>query len=145
VTPTRPDWWRAYVGGAYRWRGRDPATGVDCWGLFAHVLRTDFGRAVDDFGWAYPGDGDAGRDQARAAVDAQLPAWREVSWEEGAGVLFRVAGEPVHIAIATAQPGLVLHAHSVGGVDLLDVPNSTKWKDRFVGCFLPHDDQRAAG
>jgi hypothetical protein len=140
LTPLRPEWWLAYVGGDYRWRGRDPGrgrAGVDCWGLYAHVLPHDFGRPVDDFGWAYPSGGAAGLFEARDRISIELPAWRPVEWEEGAGVLFEVKSCPVHIGIATHTPGVVLHAHSSVGVDLLDVPHSVKWKDRFVGCFLP--------
>lgn len=137
MRPLRADWWRAYVGGAYLWRGRIPSVGVDCWGLHSHVMTHVFGRPVGDFGWAYPADGDIGRDQARAAVDAALPGWQPVDWEEGAGALFRVNGLPIHIGTCTATRGVVLHAHHAGGVDLLDIPDSLKWKGRFVGCFLP--------
>ena len=137
MTPLRPDWWRAYVGGAYLWRGRDPKAGVDCWGLYAHVLAHDFGRPVNDFGWAYPLDGDAGRDQARAFAAGEVTGWRQVEWEEGAAALFNVGAVPVHVGVCTTQRGIVLHAHRNAGVDLLDIDQSLKWKGRFVGCFLP--------
>lgn len=129
-----------YVGGLYLWRGRDPGrtgAGVDCWGLHAHVMPHDFGRPVDDFGWAYPSPGETGLAEARARIAVEERAWRRVDWEEGALALFKVRGEPVHVGTCTATPGVVLHAHHTVGVDLLDVFNSVKWKDRFVGCYLP--------
>lgn len=143
MIPLRPEWWLPYAGGDYLWRGREPGRhgkGVDCWGLYAHVLRHDFGRPVNDFGWAYPSDGEAGVGEARARIAAETPAWRAVEWEEGAAALFSVADRPVHIGVCTHTLGIVLHAHRTVGVDLLDVPNSHKWKPRFVGCFLPPCD-----
>lgn len=140
MTPLWPRWWAAYVGGAYRWRGREPGragAGVDCWGLYAHVLRHDFGRPVDDFAWAYPSAGAAGLEEARARIALEERAWRPVAWDEGAAALFKVRGAPVHIGVCTHTPGIVLHAHSYCGVDLLDVTRSLKWKDRLAGCYLP--------
>jgi len=137
VKPLRPNWWLAYPGGDYLWRGRDPVAGIDCWGLYAHVQRHDFGRAVNDFGWVYPLNGAAGREQARAFAVDEVRGWRQVDWEEGAAALFNVGGEPVHVGICTPQPRIVLHAHGDCGVDLLNIDQSVKWKGRFVGCFLP--------
>lgn len=144
MKPIRPGWWRAYPGGAYLWRGREPSRGggcsgpgVDCWGLYAWVLPHDFGRPVNDFGWAYPADGDAGVAQARAFAAGEVTGWQAVAWEEGAAALFEQGGIPVHVGVCTAQRGVILHAHEDIGVDLLDINQSLKWKGRFVGCFLP--------
>lgn len=97
----------------------------------------DFGRPVNDYGWAYPSPGEAGLSEARARITLEESAWRKVAWEEGALALFKVRDEPVHVGVCTSTPGIVLHAHSSVGVDLLDVFNSHKWKDRFAGCYLP--------
>lgn len=140
MVPLRPEWWLPYCGGEYLWRGREPGRGrpgVDCWGLHAHVMRVDFGRPVNDFGWAYPAEGEEGLAQARQRIATEETAWRKAEWEEGALALFKVLGRPVHVATCTATPGIVLHAHKTVGVDLLDVPHSLKWKDRLVGCYLP--------
>lgn len=140
MTPLRPNWWLPYVGGEYRWRGREPGrrgAGVDCWGLHAHVMRHEFGRPVDDFGWAYPSPGEDGLAEARTRIAVEERAWRAVAWEEGALALFKVRDAPVHVGTCTATPGIVLHAHSSVGVDLLDVFASLKWNPRFVGCYLP--------
>lgn len=149
MTPPARAWWKPYLGGAFLWRGREPqlnrrqspagaAVGVDCWGLYAHAMRHVFGRPVDDYGWAYPGDGDEGRAQARARIAHELPNWFEVPWEEGAAALFRIDGRPVHVGICLAQHGYVLHAHRDTGVDTLRIRTSIAWKGRFAGCFLPY-------
>ena len=147
MTPYLADWWRAYVGGAYLWRGRTPQlwrrpcgpdVGVDCWGLHAHAMEHVFRRPIDDFGWAYPDDGKPGRAQASDRIEAELSVWRGVPWEEGAAALFRdLRGRPLHIGTCLRQRGIVLHAQSDFGVGLLDIPNSLKWKDRLVGTYLP--------
>lgn len=140
MTPLRLRWWLAYVGGGYLWRGRDPGrkgAGVDCWGIYAHVQAHDFGRPVNDYGWAYTSPGEAGLDEARDRIEIEEAAWRRVDWEEGALALFKSLGRPVHVGVCTPTPGVVLHAHSSVGVDLLDVFNSLKWGPRFVGCYLP--------
>lgn len=139
MTPRRPGWWMAYIGAPYLHRGRSLATGIDCWGLHRLVLAEEFDRQVDDFGWAYAeGDEKAGVAAARLRIDAELPQWRRIDhWEEGAGALFRVRGQPVHIATCTATPGVVLHAHGATGVTTLNFRKSLKWEGRFEACFLP--------
>jgi cell wall-associated NlpC family hydrolase len=137
VTPESPDWWRAYLGASYAWRGRSLETGLDCWGLVVHVLREEFGLAVDDFGRLYDADGSPGRRLARAAIAAELPGWREVAWEEGAVVLFRERTVPSHVGIALPRSGWVLHAHHTHGVTTFDAFAHPVWKAAFVGCYLP--------
>jgi cell wall-associated NlpC family hydrolase len=137
MTPNGPEWWRDYSGAEYCFRGRRLDTGIDCWGLVVLVLRDVFGVVVDDFGQLYPHDGAAGGRQARAAITAELPAWREVPWEEGAVVLFREGGIPSHVGIALPKRGFVLHAHEDHDVTTFDAFSTLKWKGRFVGCFLP--------
>lgn len=135
MTPARPEWWNAYIGGAYAFRGRCLAAGIDCWGLVVRVLADEFGLAVDDFGARYAGP--EGRVAAKAAIAAELPGWREVTWEEGAVALMIEGGKPSHVGICTVTRGIVLHAHHSVGVNLLDIPRSVRWKDRLVGCYLP--------
>ena len=138
MTPLRPQWWRHYAGlYGYLWRGRELATGVDCWSLAVIVERVEFDEHLNEFAGVFSADIRIGLEEARDRVEVELPAWREVPWEEGAIALFRVAGHPVHVGVATSKKGVVLHAHQKTGVDLLDIPKSIKWKDRFVGCYLP--------
>jgi cell wall-associated NlpC family hydrolase len=143
MTPLRPNWWLAYCGAPYAFRGRDLATGIDCWGLFVLVQREAFGRIVDDFGEVYPPDraedpGDRrGLLAAASAIRDRLPAWRKVPWEEGAGALLLSRGRPLHVGVCTATRGIILHAHAATGVDLLDLKTSIKWGDKLVGCYLP--------
>lgn len=153
MRPDDPDWWRRFIDGRYLWRGRTPThaggEGVDCWGLGVWVAREHFGYAWQDHATAYPDDGPEGRAQATSAMRANLSAWREVEWEEGAGVLFNVFGEPLHVGVATRSKGVVLHARgatfhpvtkrlvSPGIVNLLDLNQSSQWGRRFAGCHLP--------
>lgn len=135
MQPLRPDWEYRYLGAPYAMPGDSLVTGIDCWELYRLVQREDFGKLIDDFGELYHGENPKAR--ARAAIAGHLPGWREVPWEEGAGVLFQFNGIPAHIGIATSQPGLVLHSHHAIGVTLLDLEQSPPWKARFVGCFVP--------
>jgi cell wall-associated NlpC family hydrolase len=138
MKPHRPDWWRDYLGAPYRWRGRDPETGIDCWGLVVHALQHAFGVAVDDFGRLYPDDGAAGLRQARRAIADELPGWREVEWEEGAVVLFREKlAVPSHIGLALAKPGWILHASHTLAATTFDAFGHPAWKADFVGAYLP--------
>lgn len=148
MVPAFPRWWERYCGAPYAFRGRDLATGIDCWGLYALVSREVFGLAVDDFGAAYAGDGEAdpqdrrGLAAAGAAITANLSRWRCLgdslaAWEEGAGVLLRTRGLPLHCGIATGTRGVLLHAYDATGVDLLDLRSNPKWSARLVGCYLP--------
>lgn len=135
MKPLRPDWEYRYIGAPYVFHGASLVTGIDCWELYRLVQREDFGREVDDFGPLYAGED--GRARARRLIDVNLPGWRPVEWEEGAGVLFRAGGVPHHIGIATSQRGLLLHAHHDLGVTLLDLNQSPPWKARFDGCYVP--------
>lgn len=163
MTPDTPDWWQRYIDGLYLWRGRTPSCvrlpdgsrgkGVDCWGLYVWVAREHFGYAVEDHAADYDGERETGKAQAIAAIKRNMPRWRPAEWEEGAGVLFNFDGEPLHVAIATRQRGLVLHARgptffpnghhasgelrSPGIVNLLDLNLSSAWRRRFAGCYLP--------
>jgi cell wall-associated NlpC family hydrolase len=134
MTPRRAVWWRdPYEGAPYLFRGVDLASGIGCWELVVRVLREEFGRRVNDFGEIRaetPGE-------MSAAITAQLPAWRGVAWEEGAVVLFREGRLPSHVGIALPQRGFVLHAHADHDVTTFDFTSTSKWKARFVGCFLP--------
>lgn len=133
MTPRRPKWWRFYSGNPYKFRGTDLATGIGCWELDVLVLREEFGKHVNDHGEiSTPTEA-----SVRAAIAAELPAWREVGWEEGAVVLFREGGIPSHVGIALPQRGWVLHAHEDHDVTTFNAFGSLKWKGRFVGCFLP--------
>ncbi len=135
MTPRGPEWWLAYLGHDYLFRGRTLAGGIDCWGLVVVVLQDVFGIAVDDFGAMYAGDN--GRHAARAVIAAERQGWREVEWEEGAVALLREGGAPSHVGICTATRGVILHAHHSCGVDMLDIERSIYWKDRLVACYLP--------
>ena len=133
MTPLRPEWWRDYAGAEYCFRGRRLDTGIGCWELAVLVWREEFGRHLHDFGEIATPTPAA----VRAAIAAELPAWREVPWEEGAVVLFREGGIASHVGVALPKRGWVLHAHEDHDVTTFDAFATLKWKGRFAGCFLP--------
>lgn len=132
-----------YVGIPFLLRGRDPAVGVDCWGLFraiyADVLRIDL-PAFDEGG--YPGQADinAMREMA-AGVEGpwqEVPAGQERRYD---GVLMYMGRELKHVGLVT-RPGYCLHVQpgESSGVDHYRGPALHR---RVAGFFRHRDADRA--
>ena len=111
--------------------GRDPERdgGVDCWGLLRLIYAQEYDIQL-------PGqtDVDADTDGIAEIMAERREGWAPVT-EPQAGdvVLFRIAGESMHIGMVT-RPGWFVHARRAQGVtnERLD---SVVWRHRIAGFF----------
>lgn len=104
-----PAWCAGYVGLPYETGGRT-RDGIDCWGLFNLVWAEQLGRSLPDYDGAlwHPG---ASADEVAASARAYSDRFRRIEPGEerlGDGILFRMRGQPLHLAIVVA-PGFMLH------------------------------------
>lgn len=99
-----------YLGVPFRAGGRDPATGLDCWGLVRAVM-------ADCWGLVLPDPATDSRDEAalEGAVAATRPLVETRPVDRGAEVpgdlvlLRGLGGRPVHVGVVVRR-GWVLHA-----------------------------------
>lgn len=104
-----PAWCENFIGLPYAPGGRS-REGLDCWGLFALVWSEAFGRPIPDYDGPAWGRGASHEEVARAA-EAFARRFTKIEpgqEREGDGVMLRVRGVPMHIAMVVA-PGLMLH------------------------------------
>lgn len=141
-----PLWCSKYIGIPYVEAGRDPAVGLDCWGLLVHVMRDQFGVPVPwymDVKWR-------GRDGAKALGDFMVaessiwtPVWVKSSRNEplpadvdarpGDGLLIRMDGVPTHVGVVAQNPWFL---HTEVGLDCcLDEMTSSRWNRRILGVY----------
>lgn len=99
-----------WIGIPYAPGGRDPATGLDCWGLVRAVLAAT-GVVVPDYAaWSGRDDDDAIADVAMTATGD--PRWRPVDPPiPGDVALIRWRGLPMHAGVLVS-PGHVLHVRA---------------------------------
>ncbi len=131
---TPPPWTADYVGLPFKAGGRD-RTGLDCYGLFALVLREQFGKEIP----AYDGFGfNQGCDRAALAafIEAHREDWTEVPPGEerpGDGILLRLLGHPIHVGVVIGK-GWMLHVED--GIDAcLERYDGPRWSRRVMGCY----------
>lgn len=142
MTPPR-GWHRPYLVTPYVWRGRDPA-GWDCWGVVDWCRSKHYGRPSHSHANLYIACSPATRGE-RFALQAdlirrQLVHWHPVERRPGAAILFRIAGQPVHVGLYLGQ-GSFLHAIAPAGyrpgtpathLERLDDP---VWANRLEGFY----------
>lgn len=97
--------WQHLVGTPYQWGGRDPASGLDCWGLvrLLHPGLPDYA-ATDST-------------DASAQMDSERARYRRVESPQVGDVLLFGRGRPRHVGVLVL-PGRVLHAAKTVGVAL---------------------------
>ena len=115
-----------YVGIPWANRGRDPAAGMDCWGLIWHVLRSELGVEIPSYSDEYD-DSDVSPVDA-IALHKRAP-WLEVPHERSHGVLtisglsdvrvgdvveLLLAGSLWHVGLVVG-PGQMLHSREKAG------------------------------
>lgn len=110
MTRQPPAWIARYIGIPFADRGRERATGVDCWGLLHLVFREHYGVTLpDDPGYERATQRDR---VAQLIIDHRTnDCWQALdAGAEGEGdvVLLSIAGRPLHIGLVV-QPGLMLH------------------------------------
>lgn len=114
VRELRLHWAWAYLGLPWANGGLGPEA-FSCWGLVRWIQREHFGRELPEI----PVDADD-RDAIVAGMEAVLRSgeWtRTLMPEEGAGVVLRVARDPLHVGVwVNADGGGVLHCVRHSGV-----------------------------
>lgn len=121
------------IGIPYLEKGRDPATGLDCWGLFRVFYQRVLGITLPSYGETYMHAHD--HDAMAEAMETHLPsAWVRVSEPRfGDGIRLRIDGKACHVA-AYLGNGEMLHTQSShdSAIDRID---SIRWKNRIEGFY----------
>lgn len=114
-------------------RGRDPAVGLDCWGLLRHVYATKLGILLPSFADEYEDATD------RAETVAVMNRCAGADWvrvdipKVGDGVRLRVDGDPSHVAVYVGR-GLILHAQA-GTDSVIEELFGLRWNKRIAGIY----------
>lgn len=106
-----PGFASAYIGVPWRWQGRCPTSGLDCWALVRYIWAANFGYNAPDYASVQEPGSPASRErQVREIIRAQTPNWVKLTRPElGAGVLMSPGGTPSHVGICLSSID-VLHA-----------------------------------
>lgn len=121
------------IGIRYLDKGRDPAVGLDCWGLFREFYRLFMGIQLPSFSDVYE---DAFDHAAMAkAIDDNAPsAWVRVTEPQfGDGVRMRIEGNACHVGVYLGNDQM-LHTQ-IGHDSAIDRVDSVRWKNRIVGYY----------
>lgn len=119
---------RKYLGCKYAPRGRDPKTGLDCYGLVICI----FG----DLGLRLPDPGYAGADletnkKMLESLERAIPSVKLEKPERGCVIEFIVSGEPSHVGIYMGS-GDFIHVSERSGVV---VDKLRRWNKRVKGYY----------
>lgn len=124
---------RSVLGVPWLARGRDPATGWDCWGLCQHMGKALFGLEFPDFGSLYNPDQARSGPAVSGVIDGQIGGFERCEPRAGAVALLRIIGLPCHVGLCIGD-GQMLHVMqgcATVQASLLDRP----WSARLVGTF----------
>jgi cell wall-associated NlpC family hydrolase len=123
-----------FIGIPFAEGGRDPAHGLDCWGLVAAASRGLYGIDLPSYAGCYATPLDY--DELRRLIDGEKSAWQPVAiGQERAGdvALLRVRGRPVHVGLVTAK-GWMLHVEA-GCETVQERYDGPQWKRRLIGVY----------
>lgn len=114
--------------------GRDPAVGLDCWGLLRLVYAARYGVELPD----YAVDSTAPRRvEAASVVAAAVREWRPIApgrERQGDGVLLLDEhGRPIHVAVVLGARRM-LHASEATGIAVQRY-DGVAWRHRVFGFF----------
>lgn len=129
-----PLWVGPYVGLEFADRGRDPAFGVDCWGLLRLVYAQRLGVYLPGFEERYQGTGLADRPAIAAIIESELRSgtWRPIERPSvGDIALFRIGGEDGHVGVVVARDRF-LHAWR-GTRSAIERWDTGTWAPRLAG------------
>ena len=130
----RDDHLKNYVGVPYLSNGRNPAIGLDCWGLVRHAsLVLGSGSTVPD----YTGYLDSTDTSQTAALFQERHKWQSIpkgEEREGDVLLLRLAGHPVHAGIVVA-PHSMLHTLQGRNSCLERYDGLSPWFRRWEGVY----------
>jgi cell wall-associated NlpC family hydrolase len=123
-----------FIGIPFAEGGRDPAHGLDCYGLVWIGLRDLFGTDVPSYAGDYATPLDY--DELRRLIDGEKSAWQPVAIgrEQASDVaLLRVRGRPVHVGLVTAK-GWMLHVEA-GCETVQERYDGPQWSRRLLGFY----------
>lgn len=132
-----PGWCAPYIGLPYLSGGRTRA-GVDCWGLLNLVWAERFGLMLPSYDGPLWQKGASAKDVAAAAsaFSANFKQIEPGQEREGDGLLLRMLGVPLHVALVVA-PGWMLHVED-NNDSCLETYRSFQWEKRILG-FYRHE------
>ena len=134
-----PSWVAQYVGLPYRPGGRDRA-GIDCWGLYALVMREQFGMELPPYEGPPWGSAATGRGIAKAAAEyaQQFTQIEPPAAKLGDAILIRSYGMPIHLGMVVGRE-LMLHAAEYQ-TSVIARYNSPLWASRIVSFYRWNPD-----
>lgn len=122
-----------YLSVPYLNKGR-AITGWDCYGLYRYVYHEVFGIWVGSFAEQY-----ADSDKSSAEIAATIRGFERFGWQrvenavEGTGVVFNIAGEPLHCGYVL-WPGTMLHSMRGRGT-CVERYDGIAWQKRVEGFY----------
>lgn len=136
-------WWNQYVGIPYVPRGRDKATGLDCYGLLIRVYKEQFGITIPDYAY------DAAATPSPAVtcdlIDhaVKTPAlWHLIPnqslWNHGDVAVFSLTALPFHTGILLPRHYML---HCVTKLGVVVERLSKNWTNRLVGVYRHEERQ----
>ncbi len=118
---------RACLGTPFIHQGRVPGVGLDCAGLIVIAARAAGITLHTPHAYAYPAAGD----QVVDYLGRQLaPASCVIA---GTVLLFRLGGQPQHLALATSDSTMI-HAYAPAG-RVVETTIGTAWLGRLIGIY----------
>lgn len=120
-----------YVGVPYVEKGRDPAKGLDCWGLLRWYYAREKGIELPSYA-----DEASGRDRgvSRVVVNEIARRWQPAEMPEpGDAVVLRLSLRPFHVGVLVAE-GKLLHTLGQHG-SVIESLTGPKWASRIEGYY----------
>lgn len=131
---TIPHWCAGYIGIPFKTGGTD-RNGLDCWGLINLVWKEQFGRSLPDYNgmhWSR-GSSPAAVSEGAASYSQLFRKIAKGEEQPGDGILFRMIGHPIHIALVVA-PGWMLHIEEDTD-SLVDRYQTLQWERRIIDFY----------
>ncbi|MBQ6905189.1 MAG: C40 family peptidase [Spirochaetia bacterium] len=128
------EWVKDYIGIPFVSGGRDPNIGLDCYGLFRHVLNHIFGKNLPMLSGGY--EDACNPDEAGRIYDKNKPliaGSRIAQPEYGCGVVLKYSGRPTHVGIYVGG-GYILHTTAQTG-SVLESVDSPQIRCRIEGYY----------
>lgn len=124
---------RSLIGIPFKSRGRDPAEGLDCWGLILHASRVLYNRALPD----YPDYENANDVHDVTPLFGARRTWKILTpgtEEAGDVVVLTIAGAPTHAGLVIDARGRMLHTLAQWD-SCIDNYRASRWRSRVDGFY----------
>lgn len=132
-------WASRYVGLPAAERGRDPSTGLDCWGLVRLVLSREAG--IDAPSWEDAYAGFCSVEDARGLIDSVRAEWDEIDVPGGAQLrefdvlLFKGLRTALHVGVAVDFETFLHVDPFVTLTAAVERWRGPKWEARMLGVY----------